>query len=223
VLGGGYVVAPPSQGLAGTYQFIRGGLDDLGRLPCLQNLPPQLYVHYEAPQLHAGYEPSPVKVSVGHRHETLKLFVIRAAIGKTFDELLQAARAENRGYAEPLPDDEVIALAGWAKVKTDEDQNWAAWGGRVVACRHQDIDTLLQEDPDAFILETILKRYHGAWEFQIANGMAARMPNGGWGKNRLVRARQALIDRGRIVQTKARTRHHSALFRWVDPKSRKQG
>jgi hypothetical protein len=40
LLGGGFVVAPPSQVKQGKYQFIQGGLDDLDRLPLLNNAPP---------------------------------------------------------------------------------------------------------------------------------------------------------------------------------------
>jgi hypothetical protein len=40
VLGGGFVVAPPSRVAKGQYQFIQGGLDDLDRLPVMQGIPP---------------------------------------------------------------------------------------------------------------------------------------------------------------------------------------
>ncbi|MGA7527001.1 MAG: bifunctional DNA primase/polymerase, partial [Pseudolabrys sp.] len=42
VLGGGYVVAPPSRGTKSTYQFIEGSLDDITRLPRLRGLPPNI-------------------------------------------------------------------------------------------------------------------------------------------------------------------------------------
>ena len=38
VLGSGFVVAPPSRGINGDYQFIQGDLDDLGGLPIMQNI-----------------------------------------------------------------------------------------------------------------------------------------------------------------------------------------
>jgi hypothetical protein len=37
ILGGGFVVAPPSHGIKSAYQIIEGSLDDLGRLPTLRN------------------------------------------------------------------------------------------------------------------------------------------------------------------------------------------
>ena len=37
LLGGGYVVAPPSISTKGQYQFLQGSLDDLHRLPVLRN------------------------------------------------------------------------------------------------------------------------------------------------------------------------------------------
>ena len=39
VLGGGFVVAPPSRVAKGQYQFLQGSLDDLDRLPVMQNVP----------------------------------------------------------------------------------------------------------------------------------------------------------------------------------------
>jgi hypothetical protein len=39
ILGGGMVIAPPSQGPKGNYQFISGSLDDLGRLPVMRDVP----------------------------------------------------------------------------------------------------------------------------------------------------------------------------------------
>jgi Bifunctional DNA primase/polymerase, N-terminal len=39
ILGGGYVVAPPSQVQRGQYQFLEGSLDDLGNLPTLLDAP----------------------------------------------------------------------------------------------------------------------------------------------------------------------------------------
>lgn len=38
ILGGGFVVAPPSMGAIGRYEFIAGGLDDLDRLPKMRGL-----------------------------------------------------------------------------------------------------------------------------------------------------------------------------------------
>jgi hypothetical protein len=38
ILGGGYVVAPPSKVAKGDYEFLQGSLDDRDRLPALQNV-----------------------------------------------------------------------------------------------------------------------------------------------------------------------------------------
>jgi hypothetical protein len=38
VLGGGYIVAPPSVAAKGTYEFLQGSLDDLTSLPTLRNV-----------------------------------------------------------------------------------------------------------------------------------------------------------------------------------------
>jgi Bifunctional DNA primase/polymerase, N-terminal len=45
ILGGGYVVAPPSLGARGAYRIIQGDLDDLRRLPRMGGLPTPDGVH----------------------------------------------------------------------------------------------------------------------------------------------------------------------------------
>jgi hypothetical protein len=50
VLGGGVVVAPPSQGLVRSYEFIQGDLDEIARLPKLVNLPQYIYRAATIPQ-----------------------------------------------------------------------------------------------------------------------------------------------------------------------------
>jgi hypothetical protein len=69
VLGAGFVVVPPSRGAKSSYQFIEGGLDDIGRLPVIQGL--------------TGTCPLPsvkrVSVGMGVRNSTLFALCMQAA------------------------------------------------------------------------------------------------------------------------------------------------
>ncbi len=65
ILGDGYVVAPPSQGSKGAYQFIAGSLADLASLPAMRAAVAP--ISPPAP-LHT---PTPVLVNVGQRNDAL--------------------------------------------------------------------------------------------------------------------------------------------------------
>jgi hypothetical protein len=215
ILGAGYVVAPPSQGLAGAYQFVQGGLDDLRDLPRLQNLPPQLYVHYEAPQLHADYKSPPSvtfeNVPEGKRGDMLFRYCLQAALScETRDDLLAQAKAVNATYLPPMSDNDVIRAVESAWDKECTGNNWAGRGGRIIIT-HEDVDLLMREEPDAFLLLSKLKRHHWGRDFVVANAMANTM---GWGEKRLARAREILIARGRIIQIRHATFRAPARFQW---------
>jgi hypothetical protein len=45
---GGLVVAPPFEAKGGSYQFIQGTLDDIGRLPVMRGLDSSMYVEHKA-------------------------------------------------------------------------------------------------------------------------------------------------------------------------------
>jgi hypothetical protein len=75
ILGGGLVVAPPSQGIKGNYQFIQGGLDDLDWLPGLRDLRIE-----PASSLPISLDLPPRKSIIeGERNDTLWRYCMREA------------------------------------------------------------------------------------------------------------------------------------------------
>src|SRR5262249_50865367 len=70
--------------------------------------------------------------------------------------------------------------------------------GHALVTPHRLIDGLMHENPDAFMLLTLLKRHHWGRAFYIANAMASTMPGGGWTLRRLRDARKELIEEGYI-------------------------
>lgn len=189
ILGRGFVLAPPSAGGLEPYRIIQGTLADLSRLPYLKNAP----VSRTALDL---------AVAKGRRNDTLwRRCMAQARYCDDLNALLDVARTANGAFEPPLPDEEVTKLAQSAWGYTERGENW--FGGAVVAVPHDEIDGLLYDDPDAFILLTILRRNHWGREFVVANAMADCMPKGGWTRKRLADARDRLARNGLIEMVRA--------------------
>jgi hypothetical protein len=110
VLGGGFVIAPPSHGSAGNYQFILGGLNDLNRLPVMRDVP--INATQRSPRRQTNIETRNQSVSCGHRNDTLFRKCLRdARFCDDPDALLDVARTYNAEFLEPLSDEEVIKVA----------------------------------------------------------------------------------------------------------------
>jgi hypothetical protein len=104
VLGAGFVVAPPSVGFVGAYQFISGSLDDLSDLPTITGLD----LKSGATTLRQARE--------GQRNKNLFDHCMRQAHHcDDLNALLDVARTHNdRANSPPLPDDEVVRVANSA-------------------------------------------------------------------------------------------------------------
>jgi hypothetical protein len=121
VLGGGYVVAPPSRVVKGQYQFIHGSLDDLDRLPVMQGIPPTATSEplNDAPvEFHPTFHPTDSPADWGRmrdgdgRNEALFKLLGRAAHhADDFDQLLDYARTRNEELGEPMDDARVVSTA----------------------------------------------------------------------------------------------------------------
>jgi hypothetical protein len=201
VLGAGYVVAPPSAGPRRLYEIIQGTLADLDRLPVLQQLRPTV----TAPAASVGQ---------GARNDALWRHCMREArYCDDVDALLDVARTRNATFAPPLADAEVVKTAISAWDYTERGENWFGCGRRVITT-HDEIDRLLQDHPDAFMLLMMLRRHHWGREFVVANEMAQHMPGGGWARKRFVAARRHLIEIGAIVPVQPARQHMPAVYRF---------
>jgi Bifunctional DNA primase/polymerase, N-terminal/Primase C terminal 1 (PriCT-1) len=206
ILGGGFAVAPPSQTEKGKYQFIAGGLDDLDRLPTLQNL---------------GLKPVTTKITklAGMREHDGRNNALFRELGRAahqvddFDQLLDCARTKNEQCAQPMEDKEVMATAASVWKMQEEGRNrfgqhgaWfpvgeiAPWAGEL----------------DAFFLLAYLRGNNrpGA-TFMVTNSLADKF---GWWVRRLAAARTRLIELGHIRPVRQAGKGHAALFRWTNTK-----
>jgi hypothetical protein len=191
ILGGGYVVAPPSRALKGNYSIIEGSLSCLADLPTLRA------------QLIAGGPLTALqdnsRIARGQRNQSLwRECMKRARQCLDLEQLMGFAMTANQTMLyEPLPDEEVLRIVASAWAKETSGDNMFGRSGRVIISAEQ-IDHLLTAFPDAFILLTLLRRHHWGRDFVCANAMAATMPGGGWSRQRFAAARQKLEEIGEI-------------------------
>jgi hypothetical protein len=214
VLGGGFVVAPPSRGSHGAYQFVQGGLEDLDRLPVIKGL--------QTPLQPAQKETKPVgkAVAEGARNTTLWrrcMVIARGCDGPS--TLLELALAENAKFPAPLDDWEVEKVVNSAWRYEEQGLNWISDRHvvPVVPLSYSEVDDLMTKSPDALVLLTWLRRYNfDRNEFVIANALAPTMPGGGWPRKRLAAARTMLEKERKIVMLKAAgVGSGPATYRWA--------
>lgn len=190
ILGDGFVVAPPSVGPNGAYTIISGSLDELATLPTMRRV--------EMAPASAGVPAE--RVESGRRNEALwRACMAQARQCSNINELMEAAMHQNEQlFYEPLADAEVLKIVASAWTKEMAGENWIGRGKRVVV-DFAEVDNLLRNHPDAFVLLMLLRRYHRPGEtFAVANAMAGTMPGGGWTVKRLAAARRRLEEIGEI-------------------------
>jgi Bifunctional DNA primase/polymerase, N-terminal len=190
---GGMAVAPPSRVAKGSYVFIEGSLDDIGRLPVLQSL--------ELPKL----------ANQGARNNQLWRHCMKNAHHVDgFEELLDVARTFNDDCLPPMEDHEVMETAQSAWGYTERGQNrfgqFGAWLG------FDDIAAMM-EDQDAFFLLAYLRAGNGPGaKIWCTNGLAEKF---GWYRQRMASARNRLIELGYLKLVRQASQGHPAEFKWA--------
>ena len=209
ILGGGFVVAPPSHGTKSNYRFITGSLDDLDHLPHLRGLP----AHFDGPAETIAPH-STDRIREGVRNKTLWEHCMQNAPHcDHFNDLLDVARTRNYEFWPPLPGNEVVKAASSAWRKTLSGENWFG-SGRRVALSHATVDRLAAPDPHAYALLSILKRLHGGRDqFVMAKKMADKL---GWSLRTFKAARKRLEADGEIqcISRGGRGAHDPPRYAW---------
>lgn len=131
--------------------------------------------------------------------------------------MLDVARTEAERMLPPLHDAEIVKTARSAWGYSLRGDNWFGVGKRVVS-HFDEIDGLMQQEPDAYLLLQYLRRKHGAHaEFYLPNDMRERMPGGGWALKRMQKARSQLIARHLVIEVHpASSFHGPAVYRWTE-------
>lgn len=199
ILGRGYVVAPPSVGAKGSYQFITGSLNDLASLPSmlLACLPAAAEPHTDTLVASAG------GIAEGSRNDTLwRHCMAKAKQCSSLDVLLlQAQQFNAASCSPPLSGSEVVACAASAWRVTAKGDNWFGTGG-LMALPNETVRKLVTTEADAFLLLSYLKAHHWGRNFAIANAMHKDF---GW-------SRVCAIGPGKSAQfgTKSKAGHQKA-------------
>ena len=171
ILGGGFVVAPPSRTAKGTYQFIQGSLDDLASLPTLADAP--TIVPIETPS-----DWGRMRDGDGRNNALFKLLGRAAHNCDDFEQLLDYAQTRNAELGEPMPDMEVLKVAKSVWKMQIEGRNRFGQFGAYVPLQ---LSRKLARTPDAYALYGVLKAENGPNSiFPIANAMAETVIGLGW-------------------------------------------
>lgn len=216
ILGDGYVIAPPSKGATGRYEFISGGLEDLPSLPVMKPA-----THARAlGSVHDGViitdTPFPedgATVEQGQRNIALWRVAMRQAqsIG-SFQGLLAVVARHNVGAMRPpLTQSEVVSVCASAWGYQERGENRFGRRRHAVVMPEETAD--LWQTPDALLLLIKLREVHGPDHvFAVANGMRVVMP-GKWSSDRFAKARGVLVERRFLKLLEKHTRHSPAQFR----------
>jgi hypothetical protein len=220
VLGSGISVAPPTLNSKGTYEFIRGGLEDVQHLPVMRGLH-----HYQKPQriilpddVEAPIEQPRHKITEGNRDNSLwRACMAQSKQVQTFDELLAFARSYNEETMQPALSDSIVVD------KANSAWRYEALGLNTIGQRAIIIpQKLIKAPPDAIYLYTRLQQqFFWTDEFPMPKnyGKAFDM---GW--ERQARATKALIAAGAIIRVRRGGRFvgDGATYAWVKKPGREK-
>jgi hypothetical protein len=202
ILGGGFVIAPPSQVAKGQYRIIQGTLDDLDRLPLLHRVLDGL--HWQR-----------MREGDGRYVEMRRACQREVRYVDSAEALLAWALTRNLDFLEPLPHEEVMRAVHWAWTVQMEGRNWA--GDQHIPISATRLRSLLSDGtPDATWMFMDLKLHHwGRDRFVLATrAMATRY---GWGPRRFYAARDIhhMWDRG-LIRLDDDKSVRSATLAWLD-------
>jgi Bifunctional DNA primase/polymerase, N-terminal len=206
ILGGGFVVAPPSRGIKADYRFIQGGLDDLDRLPMLQNL--KIETASPSPALDLSQGKSIIE---GQRNDTLWRYCMEQAHHcDDLETLFDVARTRNEDCLPLLDDGEVVKIAKSAWGYTIAGQNrFGQTGARI---RAAEVTSMAPSNPYAFALLEYLRVHNGPDRtFIVANALAETL---GWTRERFVKARDCLEGSHLEMVRKYSKKNGPAWYRW---------
>jgi hypothetical protein len=202
VLGGGFVVAPPSLGALRPYEIIRGALDDLDRLPRAR-MPAEIVVaRGSATTLDKG-------IREGQRNTALFKHC-RSIVDhcQNVDQVVAEAQVwAAKNLSPPLGASEIAKTAHSA---------WRYRGGRK-QIMHQLIQApefkALSIDYEAMGVFSILAAENGPYStFMIADGFGADL---GWPRRLVPAARKKFLQLGLIECVRKAAPSRPALYRWT--------
>jgi len=200
LLGGGFVVAPPSMGAKRRYEIIQGSLEDLDRLP-IANIPSEIQQEVSNAQALRG---SPVvraeAVAKGQRDTTMfKRLLREVKYWDAPDSLLDAARMINMSYAPPMSDAQVVKIAARVWELEVGGRNWV--GRKARAATDRDEILALAHNPYAAHLLDLLRVSHTIPGDIFAVDQIKTGKLLGWTRGRVRSAINALLRADKLEMT----------------------
>jgi hypothetical protein len=187
ILGGGYVVAPPSRVERGEYQFLEGSVDDVASLPTLKDAPAMEWSDIRPRGIEFIGE-----VKQGERNKKLFGLCLHAARHcDDFDTLCDVARTRNSEFVPPLDDGEVIRAATSAWKYEVEGRNYS--GGRRAVFSTSEVLPMMPDPYVGMLRVWARANFKPDSHFWIADGLADKF---GWSNRQLRQARKRAIDSG---------------------------
>jgi hypothetical protein len=214
LLGGGVVVAPPSKGARGAYEFIRGSLADLHKLRPAANI-----IDFPKPKLVPQTSQQTGLITEGRNKALFDHLMRMAHHCDDLEALLDVAFTFAGGFIDrtarhTFTDNEIrnTAKSAW-DITARGDNRFGGPAHSILLNTAR--DQLHELGPDVFFLYSVLQKWAGdEQQFPIANGMADHMPGGKWARKRFAAARAALVGVGAVISTRPASSGKAALFKW---------
>ena len=217
---GGFVVVPPSINPASgnSYQFLRGGWDQLQNLPpcpvdCLPNRASEVGRRDGRPRSHRG------RIPVGTRNDWLFTELLKQApFCDDYEALLDVARTHNDFHFEaPLPDTEVTDVAQRVWRYEIEGRNWSGKSPRTILSREElHVFARHKNGGDALLLWAELAGQHARRKTAFAvdrEAMARANVLPGWSGWRYRQAIEALRELDLLVLMEGGERRPDKTFK----------
>lgn len=195
ILGGGFTIAPPSRrfDLGASYTFLSGNLDDIADLP---TIPPRALIGASGRLAETVRE--------GERNDSLwRWCMAEARHCDDVDTLVDAAATWAGSFLEQLSAKEIerCAVSAWSYESTG--RNYLGHKRPQINAGDIVMDDLIDQ-PEAYALYMLLRRWHSNRpSFAIAPTAMSAAGNPPWHRSRIERARDVLLERGRLEELSA--------------------
>lgn len=212
VLGGGFTIAPPSwrDDLGQQYRFIRGAISEIANLPPIR-----------PDALSKGFTRAAEVVQRGQRNDSLfRYCMAQARHCDDVEGLVDVAVTWASAFPEPLTSTEAEACARSAWRYESEGRNYLGLRKPQLNAQDKIMDDLIDQ-PEAYALYLMFQRWHGhRSHFAIAPRAMSAAGSPPWHFSRIIRARDVLLDRGKIVEIVAPARgKHPGQYRFAEQRS----
>ena len=219
----GLVVAMPSKYRAGCYAFVEGNLDEFDRLPVMRGLEDQFYTH--PPQIDSR-SPLPrrdlddASIFEGARGKQLFDHCMRRAHScGTQEQLLAEARAFNLRCVPPVEEKQIMNTVESVWKYTDQGLNRFGQHGAWLSTADIHYFVKHRLHVEHILLSYLLAQNGPSAEFMITNSLAVVL---GFDRERLARARAALIELGYIEVVRPAWAKRPAIYRWRHRRAQEQ-